>query len=729
VRLLLVHRDFPPGGGGAEVYTEAVARRLAREHAVTVLHHSAEVVRPDYDLRETSRDGLRVISCNNLHRKSGGFEAYRDVRAAAVVGEQIEKLRPDLVHVGSLDGLSTGLVFEARKRDCPVVITLHDFWPVCPLGQLLDLGLAVCPGPTPRRCLDCVGEQVVSRRASARRIGRRLPRLEPLARWLSRTSSSGATRIEARLREMRELLRAADVLVSPSRFLKQRLAKLGVEGIEVLPYGHEVLARPPRRPDPSGKIRFGFVGTAIPSKGLHVLAEAFQLLDDPRAALRVHGGFAPYHGDSTYETRVRAILGEKADEVLQGGFRHELLGEILAGLDVLVVPSLWEENAPLVVEEAFLAGLPVVVSDHGGLAERVRDGTCGLRFPPGDVAALARALRRFLEEPELRARLASNAPPVTPLEEHVTALEGLYAEARRRYRGRAGRIGVVVLNHGCPEETTRAVRSARDPSLDVNVLVVENGSGPGIDPEAGVEVLRLASNKGFAGGMNAGLERLTQHGCDRFLLLNNDACLEPGCLRRLAEALEDPELAAVGPVILREADGRIESRGVRFDPRWGRHRLLGHGIRPGLEDGRLDVESLSGAVLMLSRAALERVGPLDETYFLGFEDSDWCARARQAGQRLAVVLGARARHVGGHTLGVGSPIRLYYAARNHVRAAERLLPLPGPRRWLRRGVIFTLNLGHALRQRRVPRAAAVRAVLAGTVDAWRGRCGPAGETP
>ncbi len=82
--------------------------------------------------------------------------------------------------------------------------------------------------------------------------------------------------------------------------------------------------------------------------------------------------------------------------------------------------------------------------------------------------------------------------------------------------------------------------------------------------------------------MNAGVRQLLGEGCDRILLLNSDAVLEPGCLVRLIRALEAPGLAAVGPVIVREADGRVESRGVGVDLASGRVRLLGHGEIPGL---------------------------------------------------------------------------------------------------------------------------------------------------
>src|SRR5262249_16811752 len=153
-------------------------------------------------------------------------------------------------------------------------------------------------------------------------------------------------------------------------------------------------------------------------------------------------------------------------------------------------------------------------------------------------------------------RLGRNPPAVPSLDEHVRELLSLYALARRRSRERAGRVGVVVLDRGRPEDAAAAARSALDVRLEPDVLAVENGPGPEPILPPGVDLLRLPENRGYAGGMNAGVAVLRARGCDRVLLLNNDATLEPGCLRRLAEALEDPALAAVGPVVLREADGR-----------------------------------------------------------------------------------------------------------------------------------------------------------------------------
>jgi GT2 family glycosyltransferase len=288
------------------------------------------------------------------------------------------------------------------------------------------------------------------------------------------------------------------------------------------------------------------------------------------------------------------------------------------------------------------------------------------------------------------------------------------------------RAGVVVLDFDRPADAARAAASARAGDADVRVLVVENGAPARAtsDPDH----LRLAGNRGFGGGMNAGVRQLLGEGCDPILLLNNDAVLEPGCLTRLTRALEDPALAAVGPVIVRDADGRIESRGVDVDLASGRVRLLGHGEIPAPEEGLVPVLALSGAAMMMSRLALERVGLLDEGYFFSFEDVDWCLRARAAGFGLGVVLDARARHGGSRTLGRASPDRFYYAARNHARLLLEHRASARGFGWLSLALAASLNLAHALRQAEGPRLVAARAVVEGVRDARRGRFGPRATT-
>jgi glycosyltransferase involved in cell wall biosynthesis len=112
--------------------------------------------------------------------------------------------------------------------------------------------------------------------------------------------------------------------------------------------------------------------------------------------------------------------------ILHGIVPHAEIPAALAALDVLVLPSVWLENAPLVIEEAFLAGVPVVASDLGGMAERVEHGRSGLLFRAGDPLALRRTLARLEAEPGLLERLRAGLPRVESMEEDAAETRALY---------------------------------------------------------------------------------------------------------------------------------------------------------------------------------------------------------------------------------------------------------------------------------------------------------------
>src|SRR5947208_14968485 len=129
-----------------------------------------------------------------------------------------------------------------------------------------------------------------------------------------------------------------------------------------------------------------------------------------------------------------------------------------SSIDVLVVPSIWPENSPLVIQEAFLAGAPVVASRIGGIPDAVDEGRNGLLFRAGDSQDLARTLTRLLREPGLRDALRSGIPPVRTIEEDVGFTRSLYRAHLREGVGPA-RLAAVVLNYRTPDDTLLAVKS------------------------------------------------------------------------------------------------------------------------------------------------------------------------------------------------------------------------------------------------------------------------------
>ncbi len=165
-----------------------------------------------------------------------------------------------------------------------------------------------------------------------------------------------------------------------------------------------------------------FLGSLAWQKGVHILAQAFQGLSLGDARLRIWGDPNVF---PKYSEGVQSLL-DRPDAELMGRVANERVGEVMADSDVIVVPSVWYENSPVVIQETRAAGVPVVASRHGALAEKVRDGIDGLHFEPGDAADLGRVLQRLLDEPDLLPSLRQNILPPMDVSEHTNELEAIY---------------------------------------------------------------------------------------------------------------------------------------------------------------------------------------------------------------------------------------------------------------------------------------------------------------
>ena len=172
-------------------------------------------------------------------------------------------------------------------------------------------------------------------------------------------------------------------------------------------------------------MRLGFLGSLMISKAPHVLLEAAALLPAGSVTVDLFGGHSSYHGDQGYRQQLEPLL-RRGHVRVHGVIPHDQVPAALAAIDVLVVPSIWPENAPLVIQEAFIAGKPVVASRIGGIPEMVTDGVSGLLFCPGDAVDLSRSVGRLLNEPGLLERLRGGIPAVRRIDEDVRFARSLY---------------------------------------------------------------------------------------------------------------------------------------------------------------------------------------------------------------------------------------------------------------------------------------------------------------
>jgi GT2 family glycosyltransferase len=563
---------------------------------------------------------------------------------------------------------------------------------------------------------------------------------------------------------MRSLIEHVDLFVAPSQTLAERFAAFGIPADRLVRCDQGIkIATPPRGPARTGgPLRLLFAGSFLPSKAPHLLLEAAAVLPPGTVVVDMAGGGTAYHGDNRYAGRL-APLTRQPFVRLHGHVPHERVRDLLSVADALVVPSVWIENAPFVIKEAFASGVPVVASDLGGMAELVTHGVNGLLFAPDDAGALAGQLRRLQLEPGLLEQLRSGIVPPITIEEDAEQHRRLYRrlsehrsagtrspQASTGTPGRDGRVTAVVLNYRTPDQTWLSVRSLEssfDPPTEIIVVHNDSDSGSGIRPawsgemDAGrqsgpdgheqgraapeVHLVRTGRNLGFSGGVNVGIAEGLARGADFLLLVNSDAWLAPDAIGLLLDAsARQPETGIFAPLVLsREEPGRIATAGIDYSTASGRmrNRLAGAPAETAPSQP-FPVAAVSGCVMLIRRAVLERAGTFDEQYFFSFEDVEFCVRAAGAGFGTMCVPGARAWHQGAGSMGQRSPRRVYFATRNHLRLAAGLEPSP-VRRALRGGVIVGLNVAYVLTSPDAPLVAGLAAVARGTSDHLRGRYG------
>lgn len=426
IKVLYVVHGFPPDTwAGTEVFTLGLAR------GIQALGHKAAVFtrvppngdgKQDFEVVKSSFEDLTVWRMTSSLNHPSLRASYEDPRAESAFAQVLAQEQPDVVHFQHLIHTSTSLVRVAKEAGCATVVHCHDYWGLCARVQLIRPDGVVCPKNMGAGCYTCVKDRSLDSIPALERLGSGVNQgLVELARRIGGTEFL-STRQQTQAAEFVDMSQRQDVVlaaysdcdlqVSPSRFLRDRYLESGAFDPKRFLFSEnglnlEHLSAQEKSPRVDGVLRVGFVGSLVWYKGCHVLIEAMQHLVGEKISLSIHGGFDP-QGDG-YHRELQELAGGTNTEFL-GRFDNARLSEVQANLDVLVIPSVWYENAPVTIAEAFASGTPVVASGFGGMAEFVADGVNGLHFQPGDGADLAVALGRLLHEPNLLADLSRDFP-------------------------------------------------------------------------------------------------------------------------------------------------------------------------------------------------------------------------------------------------------------------------------------------------------------------------------
>lgn len=329
----------------------------------------------------------------------------------------VRDARPHVVHFHHLLGLGMEALYAVREalQQSVVLVTLHEYLSIChnhgqmvkrPTGQL-------CRQASPIACHGCFPEI-------------------PVSHFLKRE------------RFVRGMLELADAFVSPSVFLAGRYSEWGIEADKLtviengIAKGEAVPARGLPLHNPR-RNRFAYFGQLTPFKGVDVLIDAVSRVPEDiwgdDACLMIFGGNLERQPPD-FQERLKKLIDDAGRRVrFYGAYQNADMPRLIGSVDWVVMPSTWWENSPLVIQEALHHRRPLICSDIGGMAEKVRDGKDGLHFRTGSAQDLADRMAEVLNDPQAWDRLrASMRQPTSHIDcarEHVE----LYRRLLRRDHG------------------------------------------------------------------------------------------------------------------------------------------------------------------------------------------------------------------------------------------------------------------------------------------------------
>jgi len=409
--LCACHQFFPEYYTGTERYTLDLAKQLQRMgHSVSVLTYATKAfeaqppVGTAISRAKYEYEGVPVIALRHVDfDRRGGLPGVSFEIEDRAIFQEIKRFLGeqsfDLLHC--IHPMRLGEAMRAAKEaGLKVVLHLMDYWMICPRVTLQRVNGSLCDGPDHGRNCAIFCYQ-----------GRGM-----VEQLLKRYDDSVET------------LGMVDAVLSHSHFLIEMFNQSGVDtrGFVHCPNGFDyanVKFTDRGRDREDTVVTFGFIGTILPHKGVEILIDAFKRVAADNVRLKIYGGYFDEH---EYYSRLLALAeGDKRIEFC-GDYEFNSVARVLAGIDVVVVPSLWYENAPLVIGTAQAFGIPVIATGLGGMKEMIEDGVNGFTFRLGDAEDLADKIRLLAAKPGVLADLSRNKMPPPRIESEAFLLERLY---------------------------------------------------------------------------------------------------------------------------------------------------------------------------------------------------------------------------------------------------------------------------------------------------------------
>ncbi|WP_047302418.1 glycosyltransferase [Pseudomonas fluorescens] len=448
--LLCAHQFFPHFSAGTEVLTLSTAQALrglgfAVDIVTAKLSDIESVEVSKYRYKDFTVHQLAIPYTAGKISSATLMKEYYNPSVYLPFRNLLEQLKPDLVHFFHLKNLTITALNACFEKNIPTVYTPTDYWINCRSCQLVKpWGKSDCAGPSllAGNCLKHLA--INNKKGAIRTFIKFTPQLvfsslifvasTPIKTRLMKFASP-LTDLSKRQHAITEALLKVDRILPPTLFIEKMLLNIGLpqHTIRRLRYGIQPplihLADVDTIKPVKSAVSVGFIGTLTEHKGCHIFLQAIKALPHVDIEVLIYGDHLQY---PEYISTLKTIIQEDKRIRFLGTFPHEEIGNILHSLDVLVIPSTWRENAPLVLLNALACGTPVIASDVTGITEYLSEGDDVSVFEPGNSRQLAQQLEAHLALVNDPAHNQGNGRIAgEPLETYINVLSGVYADLIR----------------------------------------------------------------------------------------------------------------------------------------------------------------------------------------------------------------------------------------------------------------------------------------------------------
>lgn len=393
--LIIVHEDFFTHKGGVESYVLNLYKEFFKKK--------------DFDFFYLCRVNLKERKIGDLWKdkeknnvyylnlKDGNVYTLLDFRFDSLFGKFVADLNPDIVHFQHYIHFSLTW-FEVIKKILPntkIVLTLHEFLGICPnSGQMIKTkwqNFKLCNDSIVENCKKC------------------FPYL-PKNVFKKRNNS------------VKKYFKYVDLITAPSKFVLERYKNFGLKNKMIYSEnGQEIFKILPKIK--SEKLRLLYLGQINKFKGLDVLLEAMNKICNENVSLSIYGKF---QDDEKYNQKILGMIKNLSNVNFYGAYNRNQLPEIFSKHDLLVVPSIWWENSPMVIQESFMAKTPVLCSNIGGMKEKIIDGKNGWYFKVGNSMDLAKKITNISSNKNMLEKISVNIKFVKSVKENSVELIAVY---------------------------------------------------------------------------------------------------------------------------------------------------------------------------------------------------------------------------------------------------------------------------------------------------------------